>query len=62
VIVSDLIEKLQAMPGHLPVTIEMDDSIEGMPGVAYCLMLDVEIGAFSTFGRMAVITINLEPQ
>jgi hypothetical protein len=62
VIVSELIEKLKAMPGHLPVMIEFEsDSSEGMIGVDYYYTLDAELGGFQTQGRMAVIKINMEP-
>ena len=60
--VAQLIERLQAMPGHLPVMIEIPaDGSGGGADVNYHFTLDAELSSFPTQGRMAVITLNLEP-
>jgi len=62
VIVSELIEKLQAMPGHLPVHIEVDaDGSGGGADNDYLFTLDIEVSNFPTYGRMAVIIVNKDP-
>lgn len=60
--VAELIERLQAMPSHLPVHVEFP--IDGSGGGAdfdYYFTLDCELSSFPSQGRMAVIIINQEP-
>lgn len=60
--VSELIERLQTMPGHWPVHVE--DTQPGSGGGAetvYRYTLDCERFNFPTQGGMAVITINETP-
>jgi hypothetical protein len=53
--VSDMIEKLQAMPGHWPVHIAVTtDGSGGCADTEYQYILDVERGNFPTHGGMAV--------
>lgn len=60
--VAELIQKLQAMPGHLPVMIEIPtDGSGGGADVDYHFTLDAELSSFPTQGRMAMIILNLEP-
>lgn len=61
--VSELIEKLQAMPGHLPVhvAVNSDHDHGGGADTDYLFTLDCALEAFPTQGRMAVITINYHP-
>lgn len=60
--VAELIERLQAMPGHIPVHVEVAaDGSGGGADVDYLYTLDCELSSFPSQGRMAVITINQEP-
>jgi hypothetical protein len=60
--VADLIEQLQAMPGHLPVHVAFPaDGSGGGADTDYYYTLDCELSSFPTQGRMAVITLNMEP-
>lgn len=58
--VADLIEKLQAMPGHWPVHIEMP--CNDAAGTDYFYALDWELQSFPTQGLMAVIVPNMNPR
>lgn len=61
-IVSQLIEKLQSMPGHLPVHVEFPvDGSGGGADVDYYYTLDCELTSFKSQGRMAVIVLNMDP-
>jgi hypothetical protein len=54
--VSEMIEALQALPGHWPVHIETtEDGSGGGADTAYLYVLAVERGNFPSQGNMAVI-------
>ena len=55
--VTQLIERLREMPGHLPVHVEVPND----PGNDIFYMLDCEMSGFPSQGRMALITLNTEP-
>jgi purine-nucleoside phosphorylase len=55
---SQLIERLKEIPGHLPVHVEVPD----VHGTDIFYTLDCEMSSFPTQGRMAVITLNMEPK
>ena len=60
---SQLIERLQALPGHWPVHVAMPaDGSGGGADTDYLYTLDVERENFPSQGNMAVITINENPQ
>ena len=56
--VAQLIELLQAMPGHLPVHVAVPDD----HGTDIFYTLDCEMSSFPTQGRIALITLNMEPK
>jgi hypothetical protein len=61
--VAQLIEALQAMPGHWPVHVaDAEDGSGGGCETVYRYTLDCERGNFPTVGCMAVITINEDPK
>lgn len=61
--VAQLMERLQAMPGHIPVHVEFPaDGSGGGADTDYFYTLDCELSSFPSQGRMAVITLNLEPK
>lgn len=54
--VAEMIEKLQAMPGHWPVHVAViEDGSGGGANTEYQYILDVERGNFPSQGGMAVI-------
>lgn len=58
--VSDMIEKLQAMPGHWPVHVAIPkDGSGGGADTDFEYTLDVERGNFPTYGNMAVVLLGL---
>lgn len=61
--VAQLIEALQAMPGHLPVHVEVNSDHDRGHGqdTDYLYTLDCVQSNFPSQGNMAVIRINYEP-
>jgi hypothetical protein len=60
--VSELIEKLTSMPGHIDVFIESPcDGSGGGAETDYLYTLDCELSSFPTRGRIAVILMNKAP-
>ena len=60
--VTELIEKLQSLPGH--ITVHIPRAADGSGGGAdtdYLFVDDIELTSFPTYGRIAVLTINQQP-
>ncbi len=61
--VDQLREALAAMPGHIPVHVEVPgDASGGAADTEYHYVLECALESFPTQGRMAVIRLNPEPQ
>ena len=61
--VDQLREALAAMPGHIPVHVEVPaDGSGGGADTEYHFTLECTLEAFPTQGRMAVIRLNNEPR
>lgn len=56
--VSQLIECLKEIPGHVPVLVEFPDE----HGTDVCYTLDCEISSLPTRGQIAVITLDMEKE
>jgi hypothetical protein len=63
VTVQQLREALAAMPGHVPVHVEVNSDHDhgGAADTDYLFTLDCTLESFPTQGRMAVIRINYAP-
>lgn len=60
--VTELIERLQSMPGHWPVHVERKSDCPCCgEGTDYYYTLDAVPSSFPSQGCMAVIVLNMEP-
>lgn len=61
--VDELRNALAAMPGHVPVHVEVPaDGSGGGADTEYFYTLECVLEAFPTQGRMAVVRLNLDPR